>query len=157
MNKRYKELIVYATLFAWALVTDRLTKYWVLHYLHSKQIITNYLSFEFLMNRGIAWGLFHSEGTGVFLLLSLMIFGLIMTLLSFTYQRYHEEGLIIGEMLVLAGAISNAVDRILYRGVIDFIVVSWRGYTFPAFNIADACIVIGVAIMMITVYKKNRA
>lgn len=151
----YGEYIGYATLFTWAFIIDRLTKYWVLNYLTSSYPITSFLSLEFVMNRGVAWGFFHSEAHGPFVLLSIMIFGVVMFLASFAYRRFHEEGLIVGEVLVISGALSNIVDRILYRGVVDFIVFSWRDYTFPAFNIADSCIVIGVAIMLFSVYRKS--
>jgi signal peptidase II len=153
--KKYKSYAGYAALFFWAFVIDRVTKYWVLNYLTSNSQITSFLSFEFVMNRGISWGFFHSDAHAPFVLLSLMIFGVVMLLASFAYRRLREEDLIIGEVLVIAGALSNIVDRVIYQGVIDFIVFSWGSLSFPAFNIADACIVIGVGIMFISVYKKS--
>jgi signal peptidase II len=107
------------------------------------------------MNRGVAWGFFHSEAQTPFVLLSLMIFGVMMLLASFAYNRLNEESLIVGEVLVIAGAFSNIIDRIIYQGVIDFIVFSWGSFVFPAFNIADICVVLGVGIMFISVYRNN--
>lgn len=155
MNKKYTEYIGYGILFFWVLLIDRLTKYWVLTSLHGSYPITSFLSLDFVINRGVAWGFFHSESEGPFILLSLLVFGMVMLLASFAYRRLHEEALIIGEVLVIAGALSNIVDRIFYRGVIDFIVFSWRDYSFPSFNIADACIVLGVGLMFISVYRKT--
>jgi signal peptidase II len=152
---RTKEYIGYGVLFLWAFIADRLTKYWVLNYLTSPYEITSFLSFEFVMNRGVAWGFFHSEAQTPFVLLSLMIFGVMMLLASFAYNRLNEESLIVGEVLVIAGAFSNIIDRVVYQGVIDFIVFSWGSFAFPAFNIADFCVVLGVAIMFVSVYKNN--
>lgn len=45
---------------------------------------------------------------------------------------------------ILGGALGNFIDRVLYGEVIDFLLVHWRGYYWPAFNIADSCITIGV-------------
>jgi signal peptidase II len=150
-----KEYIGYVLLFLWAFITDRLTKYWVINYLTSPYEITSFFSFEFIMNRGVAWGFFHSEAQTPFVLLSLMIFGVMMLLASFAYNRLNEESLIVGEVLVIAGAFSNIIDRIIYQGVIDFIVFSWGSFVFPAFNIADICVVLGVGIMFISVYRNN--
>jgi len=155
LQHNYKEYLGYLILFGWAFVVDRLTKYWAINYLTTGYPITSFLSFEFVMNRGVAWGFFHSEAHGPFVLLSIMVFGVVMLLASFAYRRLHEEDLIVGEVLVIAGAISNILDRIVYQGVIDFIIFSWRGFVFPAFNIADACIVIGVGIMFLSVYRKT--
>ncbi len=155
MIQKYKGAVSYAVLFLWAFITDRLTKYWILNYLTGSYTVTSFLSLDFVMNRGVAWGFFHSEAEGPFLLLSVMIVGVVMLISSFAYRRLHEENLIIGEVLVIAGALSNIVDRIVYRGVIDFIVFSWKGFTFPAFNVADMCIVVGVGIMFVSIYRKS--
>ena len=45
---------------------------------------------------------------------------------------------------ILGGAIGNFIDRMLYGEVVDFLLVHWRGYYWPAFNVADSCITVGV-------------
>jgi signal peptidase II len=45
--------------------------------------------------------------------------------------------------LVIAGALGNLHDRLRYGHVVDFIDVYWRDYHWPAFNVADSCIVVG--------------
>jgi signal peptidase II len=47
--------------------------------------------------------------------------------------------------LVLGGAIGNLIDRVLYGYVVDFVLLYWRGWSYPAFNVADAAITLGVA------------
>lgn len=155
LTQKQKEYLGYIVLFSWSFFVDRLTKYLVVNYLTSNYQITSFFSFDFVMNRGVAWGFFHSEAHGPFVLLSIMILGVVMLLASFAYRRLYEEDLIIGEVLVISGALSNIIDRIIYRGVVDFIVFSWRDFVFPAFNVADICIVLGVGIMFISVYKKT--
>ncbi len=58
--------------------------------------------------------------------------------------------------LVLGGAIGNMVDRVRYGYVVDFIDVHWRGYHWPAFNVADSVIVIGVALLLIEGFLPRR-
>jgi signal peptidase II len=54
-------------------------------------------------------------------------------------------------VLIITGAFSNLLDRLFYGGVIDFIVVWFGDWSWPAFNIADAAILLGIAF----VFKDN--
>jgi signal peptidase II len=51
--------------------------------------------------------------------------------------------------LILGGAIGNVVDRLLHGYVVDFVQVHWRGWYFPAFNVADSAITIGAACLIL--------
>jgi signal peptidase II len=50
---------------------------------------------------------------------------------------------------ILGGAIGNVVDRLLHGYVVDFIQVHWRGWYFPAFNVADSAITVGAAFLIL--------
>jgi len=61
-------------------------------------------------------------------------------------------------ILIFSGAVGNLIDRILYKEVIDFIDFFYKGSHWPAFNIADSCITIGVSFMIYDLffgYPKN--
>lgn len=51
--------------------------------------------------------------------------------------------------LVIAGALGNLHDRLRYGHVVDFIDVYWRSYHWPAFNVADSCIVVGAVLLVL--------
>ncbi|MDB5882809.1 MAG: lipoprotein signal peptidase [Ramlibacter sp.] len=51
--------------------------------------------------------------------------------------------------LILGGAIGNVVDRLMHGYVVDFIQVHWRGWYFPAFNVADSAITVGAACLIL--------
>ena len=51
--------------------------------------------------------------------------------------------------LVLGGAIGNLIDRLAYGEVIDFALAHWKGYYWPAFNVADSGISVGVAVLLL--------
>lgn len=150
--RRRAEIVGYCIVFALAFGLDRLTKAWVLAQLHAERPITSFLTFDFVLNRGISWGMFHSEHEATFWILTLTIIGVLLFLLSFAYHRWQEDHGILGEVLVASGALSNLVDRVVHRGVIDFVVVHWQGWAFPAFNVADMCIVVGVFMMFLSTF-----
>jgi signal peptidase II len=54
-----------------------------------------------------------------------------------------------GMMLIVSGALGNAIDRLRHGSVVDFIYVHWRSWDFPAFNVADSCITIGAALILL--------
>jgi len=57
-----------------------------------------------------------------------------------------------GLVLIFSGAIGNLIDRVLHGEVIDFVDFFINRHHFPAFNIADSCITIGVTLMVIDLF-----
>ncbi len=83
----------------------------------------------------------------------------IIAILSIFHQSpANKRAVRVGLILIFSGAVGNLIDRILYKEVIDFIDFFYKGSHWPAFNIADACITIGVSFMIYDLffgYPKN--
>lgn len=139
-------------LFTFALLLDRVTKIWALLMCQSEQEITSFLATKCMLNRGISWGLLQSDNGYIFAAVSVMIALFIGIFTWWVYRHVHTFGALIGVSLVLSGAVSNFFDRLWYSGVIDFIAVSYRGWSFLVFNIADVAICFGVVILFLTSY-----
>ena len=90
-----------------------------------------------------------------FLVVSIVITGITLALASYTAIRAMNHQLIFGEILVLAGSCSNLIDRFIYGGVVDFILLSYGDWSFPVFNCADVCIVIGIGLMLFEQYGES--
>jgi len=135
-------------LFCMVIVGDRLSKIWALGSCQYEIVMSQFVSFQCIMNRGVSWGLFHSENNGVFLFVSTCIAGVLSYFLWYMYQLWIQRKSLIAPALVLGGAMSNFVDRCLYGGVIDFIVVHYGAWTWPVFNIADIAICVGIGLML---------
>lgn len=144
MNKRTLWLIASAV---FLFVIDRLSKLWALS-LGTEWVVNNYLSYGLVFNRGINWGLFNSSASLQFTLLTIAIGIVITTLIIIIIGAVKEGKPIIGYILILTGAFSNFLDRIFYGGVIDFIVIWFGDWSWPAFNIADAAILLGIAFIL---------
>lgn len=139
------------------LLLDRITKWYAIRYYSSEYIVNKYLLFELSYNRGVSWSLFHSEHAVQYAVLTLVIGAVIIGFLWYwahsvmaCTQRLYK----IGCTLVLAGAVSNFIDRLVYHGVVDFIVMHYAIWYWPAFNIADAAIVLGVILMLVWAHDK---
>jgi signal peptidase II len=135
------------------LVLDQLTKMIVdqtmsLH--ESTPIIDGFFNLTYVRNTGAAFGIFsgsHEAFRLPFLILvSVLALGFVVVMLK--RLRDEEKGLITALSLIIGGAIGNLMDRILYGEVIDFLDFYWLHYHWPAFNVADSCITIGVLITL---------
>jgi len=79
------------------------------------------------------------------------------TLIIWMLHRHRSETfLCIGLALILGGAIGNLIDRVLVGAVVDFILLYWRHYQWPAFNVADSCITIGAGMLIWDSLRQSR-
>jgi signal peptidase II len=118
---------------------------------HSIPVIENFFNLTYIRNTGAAFGIF-AGSAAAFRLPFLIFFSLVaMAFIIVMLRRLpaKETGLITALAFVLGGAIGNLIDRIAYGEVIDFLDFYWRGYHWPAFNVADSFITIGVMITAI--------
>lgn len=142
-------LFTYVLLFFTTFAVDRITKYWATVSLPESYPVNNYFSFELVYNRGVTWSFLDFTDNTPFLILTGIIAVIIAAVAFYTYIQWMNHYTVIGEVLVISGALSNLIDRIAYGGVIDFIHFSINGWSWPIFNLADVWIVCGVIIMLI--------
>lgn len=148
-----QRIIGYSLLGTFIFIIDRITKMKALLACQDRVVINQWLSFDLAFNRGISWGFFYGASTSLFIGISIII-GIITFAIAVTgIYRFLAGNAIFGELLVVVGSVSNIIDRFYYKGVIDFIELSWHGYTWPLFNVADMCIVGGIFIMVVEYYR----
>ena len=128
---------------------DRFTKKMALAYCQTRYCINSFIACDVAFNRGISWGWLHSQNEIIFFLVSLMIFLITLAVAFYGAYRFYYRYCIAAEVMIIAGSLSNLIDRWHYQGVIDFIEFSYKGYSWPLFNCADASIVIGVLLMFL--------
>jgi signal peptidase II len=85
--------------------------------------------------------------------------GVAIIALLFFILYAQEEGtlLVVAAASILGGAIGNLIDRLLYGEVIDFLLFYWRDWAWPAFNVADSCITLGVVGLLWASWKQSSA
>jgi signal peptidase II len=143
----------YAFLFFGIVLLDRISKWYAMQQWHVPLQINQFLTFELAYNRGISWGMFHSTSNLVFACVSIAIGAVTLLVASSAWIRFMNGHSIIGELLVVAGSVSNLIDRALYGGVVDFILLSYGEWSWPVFNLADMAIVLGVGVMILEHYR----
>jgi signal peptidase II len=143
--QRYSYLLIIPAVF----VLDRWTKILIgdhLAYLESIRV-TTYLNIVHARNMGGAFGILSQHGAGrlVFLVVPLIIISGLAWYVLFKALPFLQR---FSLTFVLAGAIGNIYDRIAYGYVVDFIDFSYKGYSWPAFNVADMAITFGIGLWL---------
>ena len=133
------------------LILDHLTK-WLIRDVVLDGVryieITGFFNLVEVWNRGVSFGLFASSSPWTPVLLSALAIGISIVLL--VWLRKAETLLLsIALGIVIGGAVGNVIDRILWGHVFDFLDFHIAGYHWPAFNVADSAITIGVALILI--------
>jgi len=135
--------------------SDQLSKLWVRAHLELGEAlsITDRLSFIYIGNTGSAFGLFANQ---TFLIIIISIAALLFTLLFLRYLSPATTLSIVSIGLIMGGAVGNLIDRLRFGYVTDFIYFRlWGNFHWPAFNIADAAITVGVFVLIYSFYRSG--
>ena len=123
----------------------------------SIKIIDNFFSFTYVENKGGAWGSFSGK-LWLFIIITVCALGIMFYLLK-DFDIKNNTLYSVSLCLIIAGAIGNFIDRLALKYVTDFLDFYIFGYDFPVFNVADICITIGVAMLIIQIlfFSKTEA
>lgn len=105
------------------------------------------LNLAYVENRGCAWGLFQGQ---VWPLAAFAVVAFAM--LIWKRRSIFPAGAwgLVAEHLLYAGILGNLIDRLYYRFVVDMIDFHWGVHHFPCFNVADSCITVAAAILIVS-------
>jgi signal peptidase II len=142
----------FGLLYALAVVVlDQVTKWWVLADVMNPPTVipvTPFFNLVLVWNRGVSFGVLNQASAWVPWVLSAVALAICVGL--FIWLRRVDGKLLATALgLVIGGALGNLVDRLRFGAVVDFLDVHAAGYHWPAFNVADAAITIGVGILLI--------
>lgn len=164
MIKSTKSWLKIALFIVFFVLIDQITKYLATVYLKGKNefvVIPNILSFNYLNggNAGAAWGMFAGK-TALFIVFTIIaiilivkfIYNLLELLSNYSLNNITGRILIYAMSLLIAGALGNMIDRILYGCVTDFI--SFQFIEFPIFNVADCYVTCSCLIIAIICFFK---
>ena len=131
---------------------DQLSKLYVDAVMWQHQSITvieNYFDITYVRNPGGAFGLFARAERWIVRPALLGLSAVAVVVILLIYRSTPGDRLLVrlALSLILGGALGNLIDRIRYDEVIDFLDVHWYHYHWPAFNVADAAITVGVVLL----------
>jgi signal peptidase II len=137
------------------IVLDQFTKWWILDIVMAppRRIeVTGFFDLVLVMNRGVSFGML--GGGPEWVTAGLTAFALLLAA-ALCIWMWRADNLMLGAALglVVGGALGNVIDRIRFGAVVDFLDFHVAGYHWPAFNVADSGITIGVVLLILDSLK----
>ncbi len=134
------------------LIADQASKWWVLEVLRLPdrgQIpVLPVFSLTMVWNQGVTFGLFHQDGAWGPWLLAGVALAVVVALA--VWLRRAESALVAASLGAIGGgAVGNVIDRLRFGAVVDFLHAHAYGWSWYVFNVADAAIVCGVAVLVL--------
>ncbi|MCM0081273.1 signal peptidase II [Geomonas sp. Red32] len=160
MKARYIILLVVSAL---VLIIDQVTKLYIdkSMALHSSiPVIQNFFSITYLRNKGAAFGILANSAFRLPFFILISVVAVIVIVVALGKLREEQKFAAISLSLIFSGALGNLIDRVRLGEVIDFLDAHWYHHHWPAFNVADSAICVGVfllALDMLLEEKRNKA
>ena len=158
MNKNPARQLTLIALLTFAL--DQLSKHWLLYDVgmiaRPPIVVTDFFSLVMVWNKGVSFGMFSRMGHD-FMPMALTVMALVISAilarLALTTEKRFER---IAYAMVIGGALGNALDRIRFGAVADFFYFHIGDLGWPAFNVADSAICIGVSLLLLTLFRNSK-
>ncbi|MDK2792623.1 MAG: signal peptidase [Deferribacteres bacterium] len=132
---------------------DQVTKFYIKHVFdlyETKEIIPGFFNLTFVLNPGAAFGFLaklNESFRQIFFIIVTII--AIIIVIYLMYKEMQHKLRAFSYALILSGAIGNFIDRIYLGSVVDFLDFYIKNYHWPAFNIADSCITVGIILLIL--------
>ena len=146
------------TLAAAVVFLDQVSKAWLIAWLDGQGgwlPVTGFFNMVMVWNRGISFGMLQSGDAGRWLLV--FFSSLVCLILAVWMWRQDRQTPILGLGMVIGGAVGNIIDRVWRGAVADFFDFHLMGYHWPAFNLADSAITVGVAMLLYDSFRPEPA
>jgi len=141
------------------LIVDQLTKLYIdgtMKLYQSIPVIDGLFNITYLRNRGAAFSFLAEASWRLPFFLIATVIAVIAILVAFRKLRDDQRFAAVSLTLILSGAVGNLIDRVRMGEVIDFLDVYWKNHHWPAFNVADSAICVGVALLALDMYREEK-
>tara|TARA_B100001175_G_scaffold282386_1_gene261454 strand:+ start:495 stop:989 length:495 start_codon:yes stop_codon:yes gene_type:complete len=161
MNKFFsKKTILYFGIILFIFLADRISKLYILSILEETgnvQVnINSHINLILVWNSGIGFGLLSFDQSDIYNLITILIIFINLLIIYFIIKA--NDNSVYFFSIILGGSLGNLFDRIYYSAVPDFIDISYKGYHWFVFNVADIFISLGIFCLIFAEllnYKKN--
>jgi signal peptidase II len=161
MNKIFlKKIIIYFGIILFIFLVDRISKLYILSILEDLGNvdikINSYINLILVWNSGIGFGLFSFDQSEMYNLMTILIIFINLLIVYLIIKSKDKSAYFF--LIILGGSLGNLFDRIYYSAVPDFIDISYKGYHWFVFNVADIFISLGIICLIFAEllnYKKK--
>ena len=156
MNRRYT---LFAVIAAVGIIIDQITKIYIdrsMKLFDSIPVIENFFHITYVRNKGAAFSFLSSASWGLPFFITVSIVAALVILIAFRKLRDDQKLAQTSLALIFSGAVGNLIDRVRMGEVIDFLDAHWYRHHWPAFNVADSLICVGVFLLAVDMILEER-
>lgn len=141
------------------LVADQASKLYIhgsMSLYQSIPVLDGLFNITYLRNKGAAFSFLANASWRIPFFITVTLVAAVVILVALRKLREDQRLLQVGLAMIFSGAIGNLIDRVRLGEVIDFLDVYWKNYHWPAFNVADSLICVGVALVAFDMLREER-
>ena len=156
MKTRYTLFAVIAVV---GLIIDQITKVYIdrsMRLYDSIQVFENFFHVTYLRNKGAAFSFLSNASWRLPFFITVSIIASLVILVAFRKLRDDQKLAQVSLAMIFSGAVGNLIDRVRLGEVIDFLDVHWYRHHWPAFNVADSLICVGVVLLAIDMMLEEK-
>ncbi|MDD2365293.1 MAG: signal peptidase II [Desulfuromonadaceae bacterium] len=156
MKSRYTLFAVIAIL---GIIVDQITKVAIdssMQLFDSIPVIENFFHITYVRNRGAAFSFLSNASWRLPFFITVSLVASLVILIAFRKLRDDQKLAHISLALIFSGAVGNLIDRVRLGEVIDFLDAHWYRHHWPAFNIADSLICVGVFLLAVDMLLEEK-
>lgn len=156
MNNRY---VLFAAISTFGIIIDQITKVYIdrsMQLFDSIPIIENFFHITYVRNRGAAFSFLSNASWRLPFFITVSMIAALVILIAFRKLRDDQRLAQISLAMIFSGAVGNLIDRIRLGEVIDFLDAHWYQHHWPAFNVADSLICVGVFMLAIDMLLEEK-
>ena len=156
MKPRY---VLFAVLTLAGLLLDQATKIYIdrsMRLFDSIPVIGNFLHITYVRNRGAAFSFLSDASWRLPFFIGVSLVAAIAIILAFRKLRDDQKLAQVALAMIFSGAVGNLVDRVRLGEVIDFLDAHWYRHHWPAFNVADSLICVGVFLLAVDMLQEEK-
>jgi signal peptidase II len=156
MKPRYT---LFAVLTVVGLLLDQATKLYIdrtMQLFDSIPVLTNFFHITYVRNRGAAFSFLSDASWRLPFFIVISLVASIAILVAFHKLRNDQKLAQVSLAMIFSGAIGNLIDRVRLGEVIDFLDAHWYRHHWPAFNVADSLICVGVFLLAVDMLLEDK-
>ena len=151
--------VLFSLISVFGLLADQASKLYVdkvmtLH--QSIPVFDGLFNFTYLRNRGAAFSFLSDASWRLPFFIGVTLVAAVVIIVALKKMRDDQKLAQVSLAMIFSGAIGNLIDRVRLGEVIDFLDVYWKNHHWPAFNVADSLICIGVALVALDMLQEER-
>ena len=141
------------------LVVDQLTKLYIdrsMRMFQSIPVIDGLFNITYVRNKGAAFSFLSDASWRLPFFIAISAVAAVVIVIAFNRMRDDQRMAQVSLAMIFSGAVGNLIDRVRQGEVVDFLDVYWRTYHWPAFNVADSLICVGVALLALDMMREEQ-